>query len=185
MSEKSKLIKVLTPEFRASYPSIFTPKKNDLNGKEEYSVMALFPKDADLKPLFAAAKEVTESVWGKDKAKWPKNLKDPFKKQDPTKPGHTEGAYFLNIKCDASKNVPGVLNAKKVQIIDPTEIYGGCYGRATITFFAYDLPAAKGVSMLLNNFQKTRDGDPFGNRSKPEDDFTAFGTDESDQLSLI
>jgi len=36
--------KLNTPEFRVAFPQVFTAKKNDLNGKDEYSVVALFPK---------------------------------------------------------------------------------------------------------------------------------------------
>jgi len=58
---------ILTPKFRVSYPNVFRAKKNDLSGKDEFSVVALFPKGSDLRALQAAAKEVTVEKWGADK----------------------------------------------------------------------------------------------------------------------
>lgn len=191
MSKKSLMKKVLTPEFRVSYPCLFTPKKNTLNGKDEYSVVALFPKGADLKELVAAVNEVAVSEFGSDKTKWPKNLKMPFKKQEDSldkngnlRDGHVEGAIMMNLKCDASKNQPQVVDAKVQPIIDSKEVYAGCYGKASITFFAYNQTANKGVSMILNNFQKTREGDPLGTKNRAEDDFTPVGTQTEFDLEV-
>jgi len=191
MSKKSLMKKVLTPEFRVSFPHLFTAKKNDLNGKDEYSVVALFPKDADLKPLLAAAHEVAASEFGSDKTKWPKNLKMPFKKQEDSldkngkmRDGHTEGSIMMNLKCDASKNQPQIVDAKVQPIIDSKEVYAGCYGKASITFFAYNQTANKGVTIILNNFQKTREGDPIGTRNRAEDDFTAVATQTEFDLEV-
>ena len=47
--------RVTTPEFRVSFPVVFKPKKNDLSGEDEYSIVALFPKGADLTALKNAA----------------------------------------------------------------------------------------------------------------------------------
>lgn len=186
MSQKSLLKKVNTPEFRVSFPHLFTPRKNDLNGKMEYSVTALFPKGTNINELLAAANEVAVSAFGPDKTKWPKNLKMPFKKQEDSldkdgklRSGHEEGAWLMNLKCDASKNQPGIVDAQVQPIIDPKEVYAGCYGKASITFFAFNQPAAKGVSIILNNFQKTKDGEPLTSRNRAEDDFKPI---ESDNL---
>lgn len=70
---------VKTPEFRVSYPKVFKPELNTLNGKQEYSVVALFPIGANLTALKKAAQAAVEKEWGTDPTKWPKGLKLPLK----------------------------------------------------------------------------------------------------------
>lgn len=171
--------KVNTPEFRVAFPNVFTPRKNDLNGKDEYSIVALFPKDADLSGLKTAAFEAAKKKWGDDQAKWPK-LRSPFRDQvEKSKDvggkqvlpeGYEAGAMFLTLR---STNRPGVVNQRVEDIIDTSDFYGGCYARAALNAFAYDAKGNRGISFGLNNIQKLRDGDPFGNRTKPQDDFEA------------
>jgi len=60
---------VMTPEFRMSFPKLFKAEKNDLNGKMEFSVTALFPKGADLSKLKAAAHAACVKKWGADPKK--------------------------------------------------------------------------------------------------------------------
>ena len=72
---------VMTPEFRVSYPHVFKPQKNDLSGEMEYSLVALFPKGADLAKLKDAAQQAIVEKWGADKSKWPSNLRSPFRDQ--------------------------------------------------------------------------------------------------------
>lgn len=161
---------VLTPEFRVSYPKVFKAERNDLNGKDEFSLVALFPKGADLSKLKAAAKSACEKKWGTDPKKWPKNLRDPFRKQDDREKedddgnaylpdGYERGAFYLNLK---SQKRPGLVDAKVQDIIDESDFYGGCYARAQINAFAYEQKGNAGVSFGLNHVQKLRDGDSFG-----------------------
>lgn len=167
----------MTPEFRVSYPNVFKSKKNDLNGKEEYSLVALFPKGADLTKLVEAAKQAIEDKWGANK---PANLRSPFRKQEDRAKldevsgkkvlpsGMEEGATYLNLK---SEQRPGLVDQTVQDILDTSQFYAGCYARATIRAYAYDAKGNKGVAFGLINIQKTRDGDPFGNRTKAQDDF--------------
>lgn len=167
-----------TPTFRVSYPNVFQAKKNDLNGKDEFSVVALFPKGADLSQLIAAAQKAIVDKWGPDKSKWPANLRSPFRKQQEKAkdvdgkqvlpPGHEEDAVFLNLK---SQQRPGVVDQNVADIIDQSQFYAGCYARASVNAYAYDQKGNRGVSFGLGNIQKVKDGEPFGNRAKPEQDF--------------
>lgn len=171
---------VTTPHFRVSYPNVFRPKKNELNGKDEYSVVALFPKGADLSALKAAAQAAIEAKWGTDKAKWPANLRSPFRDQGEkakvdeitgkkTLPaGHEEGAIFMNLK---SSQRPGVVDQNVQDIIEDSQFYAGCWARASINAYAYDNKGNRGVSFGLGNLQKVKDGDPIAGRTKPQDDF--------------
>ena len=66
-------------------------------------------------------------------------------------------------------------------IIDRSEVYSGVYGRASITFFAFNTNGNKGIACSLNNLQKIADGYPLGGKSRAEDDFTS--EDEDDFLA--
>ncbi len=194
MGEKIKTTGVMTPEFRVSFPNLFKAKKNDLSGEDEYSVQALFSKDADLKVLKMAAEAAIAKKWGDDKKKWPTNLRSPFRLQDERAkvndegkkvlpPGYEEGAVYLNLK---SKQRPGVVDKNVQPIIDETEFYPGCYARATISAYAYDAKGNKGVAFGLGNIQKTRDGEPLGGRMKAEDEFAPIeGASEGDASTVF
>ena len=169
---------VHTPEFRVAFPTVFTSKRNELSGNDEYSIVALFPKGANLDKLKTAAKEALIKKFGKDQSTWPKKLKTPFRDQGDrekikdgkaTLPqGYVKGAIYLNLK---SKDRPGLVDNQVQTIIDQSEFYGGCWAIATINAYAYDTAGNRGVSFGLGNIQKIRDDDHFGNRTKPEQDF--------------
>lgn len=178
MSEVKEKKSLITPEFRVSYPQVFKPKLNDLNGKEEFSVVALFPPGADLKHLYAAAADAIAKKWPNGK---PANLKSPFRKQeerkreDGTMPeGYVEGGIFINLK---STRAPGVIDQRNQPIIDAEHFYAGCYAKASVSVFAYEARnkqgqvLSRGVSFGLNNIQKQRDGEPFSGRRKAEEEF--------------
>lgn len=176
---------VVTPKFRVSYPNVFKAKRNDLSGKDEFSIEALFPKGADLSKLKAAAQEAIVAKWGPDKEKWPKNLRSPFRDQaEKAKdvdgkrilpPACEEGAIFMNLK---SSQRPGVVDGNVQDILDESQFYAGCYAIASVNAYAYDQKGNRGVSFGLGNVQKVADGEPLGNRSKPEQDFAPIQTEE-------
>lgn len=173
---------IVTPYFRVSYPSVFEKKLNKLSGKMEYSVVALFPKGADLSAMKKAAQEAIADQWGTDEKKWPKNLRNPFRKheektyvdeatgQERFPDGMEAGGIFLNLKSE--KNKPQVLDAQKNEILDPSDFYAGCWARASVNAYAYQHPSGNcGVNFGLNNLQKWKEGDPLGSRTRAQDDF--------------
>jgi hypothetical protein len=177
---------VITPEFRVSWPKVLKPELNKLSNKEEYSVQALFPKGTDLSKLKAAAKAATEAKWGTDSAKWPKNLRLPFKEQTETRvnlegktvanPGHVNGAVYLSLK---STQKPGVVDQNVQPIMSESDFYSGCWAIASINAKAYDQAGNRGISFYLQNIQKTKEGDPLTGRMKPETEFAAIaGTED-------
>jgi hypothetical protein len=187
---------VNTPKFRVSYPNVFKPRRNELNGKDEYSVVALFPKGADLSKLVEAAQKAMIAKWGPDKTKWPANIRSPFRKQEERAknvdgkiilpPGHEEGAIFLNLK---SNQAPGVVDQQVQKIINEADFYAGCFAIASVNAFAYDQKGNRGVSFGLGNIQKVSEGEPLGNRAKPEQDFAPIavegGTAAADASDLF
>lgn len=182
--------KVVTPEFRVAFPAVFRPKRNTLNGKDEYSIVALFPKGADLTSLKQAAQDALVKKFGENKSKWPKDLRTPFRDQgdrakqkdgvETLPQGYEKGAIYLNLR---SNNRPGVIAGNMEEILDESDFYGGCWARASINAYAYDQMGNRGVAFGLGNLQKVRDDGHFGNRSRPEQDFTAVA-DTSDSSNL-
>lgn len=194
MSQEQKRVSALTPEGRFSYPSVFQAKYNKLNKKNEFGLDILLPLNAKLDILKMEMARALEKKFGKDQTKWPHklpNFKSPFKKQDdliakaklkgqPT--AHlTPGAYYLTLRKDASKGpAPQVYNQNKQQAT-PAEIYGGCYGVASINAYAYDQGGNVGVSFSLVNVMKTREGEPFGTApTVAEDDFASVDFAQSE-----
>jgi len=177
---------MITPVFRVSYPNVFKPRFNKLNNKMEYSIEALFDKNADLSGLKKAAEEACVKEFGPDKTKWPKKLRSPFKDQaDKAKEvdgkevladSYTRGAMFLSLK---SNQKPGLVNQSTEDIIDETEFYAGCYARAYVTCYAYNQVGNAGVNFGLQHIQKVKEGDPLGSRVKVEDAFSPVDTENS------
>ena len=80
-----------------------------------------------------------------------------------------EGMYFLN--CNSTQK-PGIVDKDLNEILDPDEVYSGCWGRASINFFPFNTNGNKGVGVGLNNIQKLKDDDRLGAaRASAESDF--------------
>lgn len=162
--------KVLTPNFRVSFPHVFTPQA-DQNGKQKYSLVMLFSKKEDLSKIKTAIKDAVAEKWG---AKVPQNLRMPLRdgdakaKENPELYGSYTGCYFIQA---STVQQPGLVDESCEPIIDPREFYAGCYAHATITAYGYDRNGNKGVGIGLQNIQKVNDGDPLSGRSRAEDDF--------------
>jgi len=65
-------------------------------------------------------------------------------------------------------------------ITDRDKFYSGCYGRASIIFYPFNIDGNKGIACGLGNLQKLSDGEPLTGRSSAEDDFKA----EDDYVQL-
>jgi len=184
---------VLTPKFRASYPHLFKPQKNDLNGKTEYSIVAIFPKGTDLTPLKKAAEAVLVEKFGADNTKWPTNLRNPFRKcserwkndggKQSIPAGYEDGdAIFMTFKQDAEKSRPTVVDQQVQEILEPQHVYAGMYARASVRPYYYNQKGNQGVSFGLNNVQKMDDGEPLGGgKTRAQDDFEAVAADMAAQ----
>lgn len=184
--KKSKLESLVTPEFRMSFPYLFTPQlpMGETDEKRaKYSVTMLFPPGTDLAPLKKLAINAGVAKWGPDQTKWPK-FKHPLfrsggEESKKDAPGYGPGVVFCTAKSGAysrtkgTKNAaPGVIGPDRQIITDPAEIYGGCYGHAKINAFTYSHPVGgSGIAFGLISVMKTRDGEPFGSKNKPENDF--------------
>ena len=79
-----------------------------------------------------------------------------------------EGCYFIKAN---SVQKPGVVEENLNPILDQSEFYSGCYGRASITFYPYNAQGSKGIACGLNNVQKLEDGEKLGGGTTAAADF--------------
>lgn len=179
--------KIITPEFRVSFPVVFKPVAfTDANGVQQepkYSMTMLFDKKTDLKDLKALVVKAGRAKWPEFDA-WLKEKKPdgtpkirlPFRDGDANP---LEG-YKGTVYCSASSKLrPGLVDNNRQPILNAEQFYAGCYARAELTAYAYDVKGNRGVALGLQNIQFLRDGQPFSGRSKAEDVFDAVGGGEN------
>lgn len=178
--ENSKT-KVVTGVVRFSYLNAWEPKS--INGSDEkYSVSLIIPKTD--KKTIAQIEDAVEAARQEGKAKFggkiPANLKLPLRDGDLDRSDDEayKNSYFINAN---SKDRPGIVDKNVKPILDQSEFYSGCYGRASITFYAFNQNGNKGIACGLQNLQKLMDGEPLSGRSRAEDDFATF--EDEDFLS--
>jgi len=163
--------KVITGKVRFSYANVFEPKS--INGSDpKYSVSLIIPKEdkVTIDKIKAAIEVAKKEGLSKLGGKIPANLKIPLRDGDidrPDDPAYAD-SYFVNANSTIR---PGIVDANLQPIIDSTEFYSGCFGRASIVFYAYNANGNKGIACGLQNLQKLEDGEPLGGRSRAEDDF--------------
>jgi len=169
--------KVVTGKCRLSYVNVFQPRAAKPGQKEKYSVCVLIPKTdtATINKVKAAVKAAAEAGVGTLGGKIPAGLKNPLRDGDTERDApEYKGHYFINAN---STQKPGVVDMNVQPILDPSEVYSGCYGRVSLNFYAYNQEGNKGIGAGLQNLQKMADGEPLSGRSRAEDDFTAAEED--------
>lgn len=171
-------LKVVTgPDTRWSYANIWEPKS--VNGSTpKFSVSLIIPK-SDTKTIEkikaaieAAYKEGEAKLRGNGKTVPPlASIKNPLRDGDVERPDDEayKHAYFVNAN---SPMAPGIVDADCNPIMTHSEVYSGVYGRASISFYAFNSNGNRGIACGLNNLQKMRDGDPLGGRASAENDFS-------------
>ncbi|MEA5084377.1 MAG: DUF2815 family protein [Lachnospiraceae bacterium] len=166
--------KVITGKVRFSYLHAFEPAAIN-GGDEKYSVSLIIPKEDKrtlnaIKKAIEAAKQAGISKFG---GKVPANLKLPLRDGDTEREDDENyaGCYFINANC---KTKPGLVYKNGQPIIDSTDLYSGCYGYASVTFYAFNSNGNRGIACGLNNLMKVADGEPLGGRAKAEDDFAGL-----------
>ena len=164
---------------RISFANIFEPKS--INGSEaKYSVSCLIPKD-DKKTLLAIHKAVEAAKEDGKVRKWggklPPNLKLPLRDGDIDRPDDEAyaGCYFFNAN---SRQAPQVVDSKVQPILDQSEVYSGCYGKISVTFYGYNSNGNRGIAAGLGNIQKLKDGESLGGRTSAADDFQTEDEDD-------
>lgn len=177
MNTNTNPTKVIVP-CRFSYLHCWEP--DSVNGGEpKYSVSAIIPKSDTkainaIKAAIEQAKKDSLSKWG---GKVPGNLHLPLRDGDIDRPDDEAyaGCYFFNAN---SRQAPQVVDAKVQKIIDQSEVYSGCYGKISVTFYGYNSNGNRGIAAGLGNIQKLKDGESLGGRSNAEDEFTTEDEDD-------
>ena len=176
--------KVVTGKVRFSYVNIFRSRAFREGQDAKYSICLLIPKN-DKKGIAKIKAAMEEAVQEGIKSKWggklPKNLHLPLRDGDEERADEApeyESMMFMNAN---SNTKPGIVDKDLNEILDPDEVYSGCWGRASVNFYPYDSNGNRGVGVGLNNIQKLKDGERLGGaRASAEDDFSD-GFDEDDE----
>ena len=164
---------------RLSYAHLFEPVSIN-GGAEKYSVSVLIPKDdkATIEKIEKAVDAAIEEGSAKFGGKKPNKgaIKLPLRDGDIERDDEAyKGHYFVNAN---SLTAPQVVDTQLNPILDKSEVYSGCYGRVSLSFYAFNSNGNKGVACGLNNVQKVRDGEPLGGRTTAADDFGTLDDDD-------
>ena len=178
-------MKVITgPNTRWSYVNAWEPKSIN-GGSPKYSVSLIISKSdaktvAKIKAAMDAAYHEGEAkLRGSGKSVPPMtSLKLPLRDGDAERPDDEayKNSYFINANAS---NAPGIVDTDRNEILTRSEVYSGVYGRASITFYAFNSNGNRGIACGLNNLQKIRDGEPLGGRASAESD---FATDDDEDF---
>ena len=173
-------------ECRLSYCNVFQPQTpaNNPQAEPKFSVTVLVPK-SNLQAKAAMDAAINAAIEAGVTSKW-SGVRPPVPAVcvhdgDGVRPSdgqpfgqECKGHWVFTASCQADRP-PFVVDAQVQKIINPAEIYSGCYGNANVTFFPYNSAGKKGIGCGLNGIQKTRDGEPLGNRVTAEEAFSAVG----------
>ncbi len=164
---------------RLSYAHLFEPVSIN-GGAEKYSVSVLIPKDdkATIAKIEKAVDAAIEEGIAKFGGKKPNKgaIKLPLRDGDIERDDEAyKGHYFVNAN---SLTAPQVVDTQLNPILDKSKVYSGCYGRVSLSFYAFNSNGNKGVACGLGNVQKIRDGEPLGGRTTAADDFGTLDDDD-------
>ncbi len=161
---------------RWSYANVWEPKSIQ-GGPAKYSISLLIPKDdkQTVAKVNAAIKAAYQDGAGKLKGNGKsvpalEAIKSPLRDGDLERPDDEayRGCWFINANA---KNAPGIVDADRQPILDHSEVYSGVYGRASVSFYAFNVNGNRGIACGLNNLQKIRDGEPLGGQISAESEF--------------
>lgn len=185
MAKVENKTKVITNLVRFSYLHVFEKVKQegDTDSDGKYSVSLIIPK-SDKETIKCIREAINNAKESAIKEKW--NGKNVAVKEsevlhdgDEERPEDSAYAnsYFLSAKCNTQ---PGLIDAYKNEITDSRVLYSGCYGRASVTIYGFNVNGKKGIAVGLNNLQKLKEGEPLGGRASAQDDF-----DDDEALKYI
>lgn len=167
--------KVVTGKVRFCYVNAFEARAMNEGEEPRYSVCILIDKSDKttldrINAAIEAAKVVGKAKLAGKTGKIPANVKTTLRDGDIDRPDDEAFAGKMFVNANSSRR-PQVVDANLNPIIDSEEFYSGCYGRASMTFYAYDFNGNKGIACGLNNLQKLEDGEKLSGGSTAEEDF--------------
>ena len=182
--------KVVTGKVRFCYVNVFEPTAVNEGDTPKYNICILVSKDDTktvnaIKQAIEAAKQAGKAKLAGKNGQLPPDgaLKLPLRDGDIERADDPafENCYFLNAN---SQRKPAVVDKDLNPIMAKEEFYSGCYGRASVNFYAFNVQS-KGVACGLNNLQKLEDGEMLAGGSTADEDFggdNAWGDDADDLM---
>lgn len=185
MSNQINSTKVVTGKVRFCYVNVFEPTAMNEGDTPKYNICVLIPKSDTatidkIKKAIEAAKEAGKAKLADKNGRIPANLKLPLRDGDEERPDDPafEDHYFINAN---SMRQPSIVDRSLNPIMSRDEFYSGCYGRASISFYAFNV-SSKGVAAGLNNLQKLEDGEMLAGGSTVEEDFGGDNAVQDDDM---
>lgn len=176
-----KEYRVTTGKILVNFPELFETTLG-LGTTPHWSVQVIVSKKdkATLALIEAKIKELEDDIIkSKYAGKKPKKWLSPLRDGDEEKESEEyENAYFLNAK--AYKYKPKVVNKDFSEILDPEEIYSGCFGRAVLTFYHYDNSGSVGIACGISTLMKVGDGEPLSGGRDVRSDFEDMDDEDLD-----
>lgn len=153
--------RVVTPIGRFSYPYVFEKAKALEDGSEgKYEITLLIPKTEDIKALVAECEKVAKEAFGAKFQGLSKLKHPPIKDGDEKGPEDPAfGHWVIRAK---SKDRPVICGPDRARITDKDQIYGGAWGRLSVSPASYQMSLSFGITLYLSAVQKARDGERFG-----------------------
>ncbi len=178
MSTEKLKTDIVTPEATACYAKLLVPEENQ-QGVLKYSVCLAIDRNENIGQMNTAIHNAVVNKWGKDKAKWPKNLKMPLRDGNEKEKDldFWSGKIFVNASTERK---PSLVDVNLNPIIDPDEVYSGMIIRAAVNFYAFDRNGNRGVACGLNHVMKVKDGERLSGGPSVEDAFAGFAKPKSD-----
>lgn len=166
--------KVVTGKVRFCYANVFEPTAMNDGDTPKYNICILIPKSDEktvntIKKAIEAAKQAGKAKIADKSGKIPSTLKTPLRDGDEERGDDPtfENMFFINANTTRK---PTIVDKDLNPIMSKEEFYSGCYGRASINFYAYNV-SSKGIAAGLNNLQKLEDGEMLAGGSSAEEDF--------------
>lgn len=187
-NEEKDRCRIITPEFRVSYPHVFKPQAPKPGDKLKFSITMLFPKDTEMlglspdgKPrsMKRVIKNAKLAEFGPEE-NWPKKLRSPVLDGDDAEYEGKEGyAGHWVIKATTGEDQrPSVVDKAMTPITTPADFYPGCYARAYVYAYVWTYMNKQGVGFILDHVQKLRDGKSFGGKKPVEQVFSPLADEE-------
>lgn len=166
--------KVITGKVRFCYANVFEPTAMSEGDTPKYNICILIPKSDTktldrIKAAIEAAKVIGKAKIADKNGKIPSTIKLPLRDGDEERSDDPafEGMMFINAN---SNRKPSIVDKDLNPIMTQEEFYSGCYGRASINFYAFNVQS-KGIAAGLNNLQKLEDGEMLAGGSTADEDF--------------
>ena len=177
-------MQIVTPRASTAYCNVLKAQPAMEKGKpDQFSVTLLWDEgEKKLEKLRKAIEEVAVAKFGPSARTKLANgqLRNPIRpgsdKEGTNAEDEFTGKVFMTVR---STDKPQVVDQDLEPVMDSMDVYSGCIGRADIWLYAYDTAGNKGVSAILNSFQKLDDGDRKSGRRTAASAFSE-GLDDDD-----